>query len=109
MRRPKQLATGGLDGNLHIYDVTTNMQQWACKHDGGVVQLRWHPRLSFIYTASLDGSIRIWDSRQGTCVAVCCGFWSLHMVMCGSVCRAIMRRSSTLPSTSLTLAGWMID
>ena len=101
MRRPKQLATGGLDGNLHIYDVTTNMQQWACKHDGGVVQLRWHPRLPFVYTASLDGSLRIWDSRQGTCVAVCCGFRLSHVLMFCSVFRAIMLRSSTLPSTSL--------
>jgi WD40 repeat protein len=33
----------------------------------GVVRLLWHPTAPLIYTASLDGAIRVWDGRTGTC------------------------------------------
>lgn len=86
------MATAALDGSMHIYDVTTNMLQWTCTHgvgcavfdtpahnnvmQAGVVALRWHPSLSFIITGSLDGSVRIWDSRSGTCAVVRACSWT---------------------------------
>lgn len=33
----------------------------------GVVKLKWHPSSPLLFTACLDGCVRLWDGRTGSC------------------------------------------
>lgn len=41
---------------------------------GGVVKLKWDTTSPLVYTACLDGVVRMWDARNGKC----CSEWSGH-------------------------------
>merc|ERR1712137_148071 len=67
------------DGVLKIWDHANNGQcRQVCKvppsegnedaKAGGVTRLRWHPTLPFVFTACSDGTVRVWDARNGTIV-----------------------------------------
>ena len=34
---------------------------------GGIVRLKWDAENPLIYTGCLDGVVRLWDSRSGSC------------------------------------------
>ncbi|KAL2610081.1 hypothetical protein R1flu_028654 [Riccia fluitans] len=61
-------ATGSLDGKLVVWDLQSLTPRHKCEHEEGVVKLIWPTGSHHIYTASLDGSVRIWDSRSGSLV-----------------------------------------
>ncbi|XP_071148534.1 angio-associated migratory cell protein-like [Mytilus edulis] len=61
-------ATGTLLGTLCIWDVPTQTARNVCPHEAGIVKLKWDAISPLIYTACLDGVLRLWDSRNGQCV-----------------------------------------
>lgn len=62
-------ATGTLAGYLTVWDISTQVQRHICQQEGGVVKLVWDRTSPMIYTAGLDGSIRKFDARNGSCVS----------------------------------------
>ncbi|XP_060080044.1 angio-associated migratory cell protein-like [Ylistrum balloti] len=67
-------ATGTLQGTLCIWDMPTQITRSKCQHEAGVVRLKWDPTAPLVYTACLDGVVRLWDGRNGQCV----NQWSGH-------------------------------
>jgi WD40 repeat protein len=65
----KWVASGGMDKNLKVWDMTTGSCRCVCAHGGSVVALKWHDSLPVICTAALDNVIRIWDARNGSLLA----------------------------------------
>jgi len=72
---PSWAVTGGSDGKLKIWDLThggdggsaqcrqvCSLQQQGC----GVTRIVWHPTLPLIFSSYSDGSVRLWDARDGT-------------------------------------------
>lgn len=59
------LATGGMNSELKIWDVSTGHCRCTCQHEGGIVALQWHPTLPLVVTSSLDRTVRVWDGRSG--------------------------------------------
>jgi ribosome assembly protein SQT1 len=74
--QPNWCATGGVDGKLKIWDLTTNGQcRQVCippSHTGAapdsITRLQWHPSLPLVFTASIGGSVRLWDARNGSLI-----------------------------------------
>nr|XP_061802923.1 angio-associated migratory cell protein-like [Nerophis lumbriciformis] len=62
-------AVGYLDGTLAIYDISTQVLRHSCRHEGGVVCLKWNESSSLVSTCSLDGALRQWDARTGNMVS----------------------------------------
>lgn len=59
------LATGTVSGIMHIWDINTQQCRIRCEHEAGIVGLRWDRVSPLVYTSSLDGVVRLWDSRSG--------------------------------------------
>lgn len=68
------LATGGLDGTVHLYETKNFSLKTTIKaHDEGITQIMWVPSAKndrFLLTASLDFTCKLWDVRSGECVKV---------------------------------------
>ena len=62
------IATGGVDGQLVLWDAATLAQRIACAHPDGVTSLATHPTQPLVLTSCLDGVVRVWDARTGECV-----------------------------------------
>ncbi|KAK6166332.1 hypothetical protein SNE40_023054 [Patella caerulea] len=92
-------ATGCMNGSLGIWDIPSQSLRHHCKHEVGIVKLKWDSISPLIYTASLDGIIRLWDARSSAMVSQ----WTGHqaeildfdiskdgnvMVSCGEDCTA---------------------
>lgn len=70
------LATGCLDGSLHVWDYKTGNLRHTCKHEDGVTKLIWDPGQcggALVYTGCLDGRCRSWDARNGELVSTFSG------------------------------------
>lgn len=73
---PNWVATGGVDGVLKIWDLSNEGQcRQVCRQTqdddsdfGGITRLKWHPALPLVFTSSSDGTIRVWDARNGSLV-----------------------------------------
>jgi WD40 repeat protein len=63
-----RLASGSLDTTARIWDVGTYMQLFSMKHEGAVPKVMWLPTEPLLFTASVDGLARIFDSRSGALV-----------------------------------------
>ncbi|CAH2305189.1 angio-associated migratory cell [Pelobates cultripes] len=66
-------AVGYLDGTLAIYDISTQTLRHRCQHESGIVRLLWEDNSPVVYTCSLDGAVRLWDSRSGKMISEYCG------------------------------------
>ncbi len=73
----KWVASGGMDKNLKVWDMTTGGCRCVCAHGGSVVALKWHDSLPIICTAALDNVIRIWDARNGALLSELTGHTDL--------------------------------
>jgi ribosome assembly protein SQT1 len=93
---PHWCATGGVDGVLKIWDLTTGQCRQVCQppaHQqqevgtageapaagpgsssssssllGGITRLRWHPTLPVVVTSTTLGRVHVWDARSGLLV-----------------------------------------
>lgn len=78
---PNWVATGGVDGVLKIWDLTNDGGQCrqVCRHAsddtsaGGITRLVWHPTMPLIFTSSSDGTVCVWDARNGSCIKTLTG------------------------------------
>lgn len=61
-------ASGGLDGKAFVWDLHTLQPRYALEHGAAVIKLLWHPAQPYLLTAALDGRVRAWDARNGTCL-----------------------------------------
>jgi len=61
-------ASGSMDGTCMVWDLATLQMRATLPHGEGVVKLAWHPTSPLVYTACLDGRLRMWDARTGGCV-----------------------------------------
>jgi ribosome assembly protein SQT1 len=79
--QPNWCATGGIDGRLKIWDLSRDGQcRQVCspplssniEMDGvsanaadSITRIQWHPSLPLVFTASISGTVRLWDARSG--------------------------------------------
>ncbi len=59
-------ASGTVNGSIEIWDISTQMRRHLCQQNSGISKLLWdknNPHL--LYTAGLDGVLRIYDGRSG--------------------------------------------
>jgi WD40 repeat protein len=62
------LATGGVDGVIHVIDTTTMKLRFSVNHDEAVTKLKWSPINPHLISSSVDGSLKVWDVRTGELV-----------------------------------------
>jgi WD40 repeat protein len=78
---PSWCATAGVDGVLKIWDLTNGQCRHICKpapsgegegqqdnSNGGITRLQWHPSLPLVFTSACNGTIQLWDARNGRLV-----------------------------------------
>mmetsp|Transcript_24218 Transcript_24218/g.51446 ORF Transcript_24218/g.51446 Transcript_24218/m.51446 type:complete len:475 (+) Transcript_24218:94-1518(+) len=70
--QPNWCATGGVDGKLKIWDLARDAQ---CRHvcattdtksTDSITRIQWHPTLPFVFASTINGTVRVWDARNGT-------------------------------------------
>lgn len=60
-------ATGGMDGKLIVWDVPSSTPRVVCEHPEGITRMICHPLEPIVFTGCIDGIVRAWDVRTGTC------------------------------------------
>jgi len=61
------VATAGMDGKMIIWDTASAVTRATCQHPEGVTTMVCHPTQPVIVTGCMDGAVRCWDARTGTC------------------------------------------
>jgi ribosome assembly protein SQT1 len=69
-RDGKYLATGGMDGQVLVWDVATGAQVVACEGCSEVEWVDWHPRGHVLLGGSSDGNVWMWKVPSGHMMAV---------------------------------------
>ena len=67
------VSSGGMDGQLKIWDLNSGTLRVVCAHGAAVVSLRWHATMPIVTTACLDNHVRLWDARNGNLVVMLTG------------------------------------
>jgi len=69
--QPNWCATGGVDGKLKIWDLARDGQcRQICappESDSvdSITRISWHPTVPFVFAATINGTVRVWDARNG--------------------------------------------
>ena len=58
-------ASGSMDNKVIIWDINSGQQRSVLNLSGGVVKLKWHPSDPFLFVASSDAKITLFDGRDG--------------------------------------------
>lgn len=63
------VATGTLKGKISFWDIPSQIERQTYEQGAGVVKMLWHPQKPYLlFSAGLDGVVRLIDSRNGTLV-----------------------------------------
>jgi len=63
------VATGTLNGKISFWDIPSQIERQSYQQSCGVVKMVWHPLKAYLlFSAGLDGTIRLIDSRNGALV-----------------------------------------
>lgn len=63
------VVTGTLSGRISFWDIPSQIERQSYEQSAGVVKLVWHPKHPhLLFSAGLDGIIRLIDGRSGTLV-----------------------------------------
>ena len=60
-------ASAGMDGNLVVWDLASLSVRVECQHPEGITRLLAGPSNHMLVSGSLDGVVRCWDARSGSC------------------------------------------
>ncbi|OZJ05265.1 hypothetical protein BZG36_01970 [Bifiguratus adelaidae] len=66
--KEKQVAVGGADHHIHLYDIRMTKRPSALLvgHNQSVSLVQWQSSQELL-SASIDGSLKLWDVNQGVC------------------------------------------
>lgn len=59
------VASGGIDGNLRIWDSNTGAMRCENQHKDSIISLQWHETMPIVATACRDRCLRLFDARTG--------------------------------------------
>jgi len=60
------LACGSVAGDIVIWNLSTMTERMRLHQECGITKLSWNPTSPFLYSAGLDGAIRVIDARSCT-------------------------------------------
>lgn len=66
------VATGTLSGEIFIWDTVKQIIRNEIKQESGISKLAWKANTPFLFSAGLDGGLRLYDARNGQCIK---SFW----------------------------------
>lgn len=58
-------ATGTVNGQIYIWDISKQVPRHAIQQDSGISKLVWYLKTSILYSSGLDGVVRCYDARSG--------------------------------------------
>ena len=65
-RDGRMLACGGEDGHIYLIDLVHGVVQRECVgHQSEVREVAFHPQVDLLASSSWDGTVRLWDLRNG--------------------------------------------
>ena len=81
------IATGTLSGKVTIWDVSTHVSRHSVNVGDGVVKMLWRnkPHSTQLFIATLDGVIKILETRTGKVIGDCSGHTASILDICQSV------------------------
>lgn len=63
------VVTGTLSGKITFWDIPSQVARQSFDQPAGVVKLIWHPKNPhLLFSAGLDGVVRLIDAKNGTLV-----------------------------------------